>query len=155
MEKEFCNSHEEQIKAVSKMETQVETHGDQIDILFEERKKTDACIAAIHLTMKEMKNVIEQNFYKQSVEMTTLKNDMDRKELAAQDFRVKVLSGLQIVEIKIKEFDDFSWFRKKINWMKDNLPWFVTYAVMLCLLVIVIAEVAGKSFWDVFKIVRG
>jgi len=135
-----CPHHERVNERLANAETKaslakdkVETHEGQINDLY---AKHNEC-RDINTNILERLTAIEEN---QSTYMKQLGDFI-------QEFKEMRFNK------RLMELEDFSWFRKKMTTLRNNLPWAFFTLILLIILFLLIAQ--DVSFGKLLKFIRG
>lgn len=135
---EHCEHHEEQIKTVAE-------HGAKIMQLEKESSKIFDILAEHTGTLGDIKACIR----KISFQLDTFERENAARILEASEVSKENNLRLEAVKARVDEIDEFSWFRKRVTWVRDNVFWTLAGILAISIGALMILHSASNKFMDV------
>ena len=144
---EHCSEHTRNSERIARMEEICEAMKDAVEDLFTKNSKANEQFNQLNLNIMSIQKDMATGFASQRIQLDELKEVIDKRN----DTTSKLISEIKndhstmvaeirknriVFENRLIELEKFNWFRSKMTWVRDNLPWFILDGIMFLFVVI-------------------
>jgi len=143
---EVCPYHENQTQATAALATRAEVHADQIADLYDKHTETMRLLNEINLCMKTTTKEMRLGFERLEGIIADLSKTIDKQYEYIESMIVEQKGIIEDMQRRIGKLEEFEWFRKKMTWARDNLPWFVFYILFAGIIALMLFHSVEEGF---------
>jgi len=147
---DHCQHHEGHVQKMAIAETKIDGAEKDIKVLFDKSDEQMRLLHSIELCAKKNAATMTAGFTRME-EIFEALSVTSQQRVAYGDSLIKEFrEEMAKVDKRLRATEEFQWFRVKITWVRDNLPWFVLYGILAGFVALLMFHSVSDGFMRLF-----
>lgn len=141
-----CVDHDKRTEQVGTLLADTKAHEGQIADLYDKHEETRKLLYDIKSCVERNSNDMKAGLAKIEEMFFSFNQAFQKRTLYADGLVAEFRTEVGVIKDRLIKVEEFQWFRDKMNWIRNNLPWAVMSVVMVGVAALIIMHAASEGF---------